>query len=109
MQRTGEDLGNADDVRAEFDRLNLDLAHQKGMNTLAYCCVGCAYMARSTKMRLLSARLTSSTSFLMNWKRSLSKSLQRSLDTLKGAILFTKLVSHGLAWDGKDIVSSWTE
>ncbi len=47
MQSAGEDVGNAITLGAEFDRLNADLARQKGMNTLAYCCVGCAYMAKS--------------------------------------------------------------
>jgi Fe-S oxidoreductase len=48
MQRVGEDLGNAMTFGAEFNRLNLSLAHQKGVNTLAYCCAGCAYMAKSS-------------------------------------------------------------
>ena len=51
MQRTGEDLENAVTFCAEFNRLNLGIAHQKGVNTLAYCCVGCAYMARSAEKK----------------------------------------------------------
>jgi Fe-S oxidoreductase len=47
MQSAGEDVGNCLTLGAEFDRLNLGLAHRKGVNTLAYCCVGCAYMAKS--------------------------------------------------------------
>lgn len=47
MQLAGEDPGNAMTFGVEFNRLNLDLARQKGVNTLAYCCVGCAYTAKS--------------------------------------------------------------
>ncbi len=47
MQRVGEDQGSAMTAGVEFNRLNLDLARQKKVNTLAYCCVGCAYMAKS--------------------------------------------------------------
>jgi len=48
MQRAGEDPENTMTSGVEFHRLNLGLAHQKGVNTLAYCCVGCAYMAKSS-------------------------------------------------------------
>jgi Fe-S oxidoreductase len=30
----------------EFNRSNVDLARQKGADTLAYCCLGCAYAAK---------------------------------------------------------------
>ncbi len=48
MQCGGEDQENARSFGVEFNRLNLGLAHQKGVKTLAYCCVGCAYMAKSS-------------------------------------------------------------
>ncbi len=48
MQSGQEDQGNARSLGVEFNRLNLGLAHQKRVNTLAYCCVGCAYMAKSS-------------------------------------------------------------
>lgn len=48
MQSAGEDRVNSMALGFEFNRLNLGLAHQKGVSTLAYCCVGCAYMAKSS-------------------------------------------------------------
>lgn len=48
MQASAE---QSDDVAAacrEFNRLNSDMAQQKGATRLAYCCTGCAYAARDT-------------------------------------------------------------
>lgn len=37
---------NAGQVSEGFNRKNIELAGQKGADTLAYCCIGCAYAAK---------------------------------------------------------------
>jgi heterodisulfide reductase subunit B len=46
MESTGEELDHAQVLSLEFNRLNLDLARQKGASTLAYCCIGCVHAAK---------------------------------------------------------------
>lgn len=48
MQSGKEDHEKARSFGVEFNRLNLELARDKGATTLAYCCVGCAYMAKGS-------------------------------------------------------------
>ena len=46
MHGKEEQSDDSRDLSREFNRLNVDLARQKGAETLAYCCVGCAYAAK---------------------------------------------------------------
>ncbi len=42
------ELGDAKSTSGEFNRLNSDLARQKGASKLIYCCAGCVHAARET-------------------------------------------------------------
>ena len=48
MLSGGKNQENTKALGVEFNRLNLGLARQKRVKTLAYCCVGCAYVAKSS-------------------------------------------------------------
>lgn len=93
MESTENSLGKATALSEEFNRKNAELARQKGVETLAYCCIGCVYAAKYS-MNESSERHIYILDLIFD---SMEKRANRITPTVMGyfedAILFTALVS----------------